>query len=101
MGLWGGVVKKILEVLPLCVKILKHIFSITNISILVLDIRNEINRVLPFLAGGLAERSFRAPTYRGGTNEVHKERTDPLVSKTKSVNFLIARAKVFQKLPDL
>jgi len=72
MGLWGGVVKKILEALRLCVKILNHVFCITNISILVLDIRNEINRVLSFLAGGLAERSFRAPTYRGDTNEAHK-----------------------------
>ena len=89
-GSLGRRSKKILEAVRLCVKILNHIFCITNISILVLDIRSEINRVLPFLAGGLAERSFRAPTYRCDTNEVHKERTDPLVSKTKSVNFLIA-----------
>lgn len=98
MGLWGSVIKKS-EVLRLCVKILNHIFCITNISILVLDKRNEINRVPPLLAGGLAERSFRAPTYRGDTNEVHKQRTDQLISKTKSVDFLIARVRVFEKLP--
>ena len=87
--------------LLLCVKILNHIFCITNISILVLDIRNEINRVRARLAGELAEWSFRAPIDWGDTNEVHKQRSEPLFSKTKSVNFLIARVQVFQKLPEL
>jgi hypothetical protein len=49
----------------------------------------------------LTEWSFRAPIYRGDTNEEHKQRSEPLFSKTKSVNFLIARAQVFQKLPEL
>lgn|GEM_PF-2338664 len=63
--------------------------------------RNEINRVPSHLAGEMAEWSFRAPTDRGDTNEVYKQRSEPLFSKTKSVNFLIARVHVFQKLPEL